>query len=228
MKLHQRTLTILIRGILSLLCRVDAREIERIPGKGPLIVVLNHINFLEVPLFYTYLYPRPQSSLVKAETWDIFFLGYFARIWDAIPVRRDAVDFSALRASDAMLQDGRLLLVAPEGTRTGDGRLKRGKAGVVYIAARNRVPIVPLVHYGGENFWRRFKRGRRTDFTFRAGSVFRLESGEAMPGASIRQEMTDEIMAYMASLLPPSYRGFYADKIPDSYRYLRFDVEERG
>jgi len=49
----------IIKGIFTLLCRVDDTQLERVPLKGPLILVANHVNFLEVPVIYTHLYPRP-------------------------------------------------------------------------------------------------------------------------------------------------------------------------
>ena len=226
MKAGHRAATILIRGILSSVCRVHAEEVKSVPRKGPLLLVVNHINFLEVPLLYTYLYPRPQSSLVKAETWDDPFLGWLADIWNAIPIRRGGVDSTALRAAERALKSGKLLLVAPEGTRTGDGRLQRGKQGVTLLAAGGQIPVMPLVHFGGERLLQNLKRGRRTDFTFRAGPIFRIRASRRELKAGKRQSATDEIMGLMASLLPPRYRGYYEHRIPANYRYLEFQAEE--
>jgi 1-acyl-sn-glycerol-3-phosphate acyltransferase len=221
-KHHERMVTLLIKGILSILCRVEASEMKRIPRRGPLIVMINHINFLEVPLLYTYIYPRPQSSLIKEETWNNGFLGMLARMWDAIPIRRGTSDFAAFRSADKELKKGRLMLMAPEGTRTGDGRLRKAKTGIVTLAAHGDYPIIPVVHYGGESFWRKLRRGHRTPFTFRVGPVVRLKVSMRRLSPKSRQEATDELMSLAASLLPRPYRGYYADKIPKEYSYLVF------
>lgn len=226
MKAGHRAATILIRIILSSVCRVHAEEVKSVPRKGPLIVVVNHINFLEVPLLYTYLHPRPQSSLVKAETWENPFLGGLADMWNAIPIRREGVDSTAFRAAERVLRSGNLLLVAPEGTRTVDGKLRRGKQGVVLLAAGGRVPVMPLVHFGGEMFLQNLRRGRRTDFTFRTGPIFHIKASRRELSSEKRQNAVDEIMGLMASLLPPRYRGYYEHRIPSAYRYLGFQGKE--
>ncbi len=228
MKYHERMATLLIKGILSILCRVDSSQMNRIPRRGPLIVMINHINFLEVPLLYTYIYPRPQSSLIKEETWNNHFLGSLARMWDAIPIRRGTSDFAAFRSADRELKRGRLMLMAPEGTRTGDGRLRKAKTGIVTLAAHGNYPIIPVVHYGGEKFWRNLRRGRRTPFTFRVGPVVRIKVSMRRLSPKSRQEATDELMALAASLLPPEYRGYYRDRIPEEYSYLLFSPSGEG
>ena len=56
--------------LLRLLCRVDSAQIGQVPNEGPLLLVINHINFLEVPVLYLYLRPRPLIAFVKAKNWD--------------------------------------------------------------------------------------------------------------------------------------------------------------
>jgi len=203
--------TPVVRLLLSLPVKVDSSELERIPRKGPLIVVLNHINFLEVPLIYAHLYPRDTVGMVKAETWDNLLLRFLADTWDAIALDRQATDMSAMRRALEILDAGRILLVAPEGTRSGHGRLQRGHGGIVQLALRSGAPIVPVAHFGGERFWPNLKRVRRTRFTFRVGEEFRLREPEGGLTKSSRNEMTDQIMNRLAILLPEEYRGIYAD-----------------
>lgn len=216
---HAVTLT--IKGLLRLLCRFRMEGLETIPPHGPLIVVVNHINFLDVPLLYTSLYPRQTSSLVKAETWDNFLLGKLGNLWNGIPLQRDSTDFSALRSAEQRLRDGHILMVAPEGTRSYDGQLGRGKTGVVALALRAGVPILPVLHFGGENFWANLKRLRRTPVTLRVGEPFRIEPPAGRVNAELRQKIVDEMMENMAALLPPSYRGAYAGRAEREYSYLR-------
>jgi 1-acyl-sn-glycerol-3-phosphate acyltransferase len=211
-----------VKLILRLICRVDARELEAIPAQGPAIVVLNHINFLEVPMIYTFIHPRPQSSFIKAETWRNPLLAFLAQTWDAVPIRRSGVDTAAFAAAERQLQEGRFFLLAPEGTRSGDGRLRRGKSGVVALAQRLEVPIFPVAHYGGEAFWRNFKRLRRTPFRFRVGRPYYITAPPTGFSRTERQRVADEVMMSLAELLPADYRGVYAEGIGGGYRYLKY------
>jgi 1-acyl-sn-glycerol-3-phosphate acyltransferase len=212
--------TYLIKGIIRLTCRVHDRELAAVPLRGPYIVVTNHINFLEVPLLYTFFHPRPLIGLVKVETWKNPLLGGLANLWKAIPIDRDRPDLPALRRALAVLDEGKFLAIAPEGTRSGNGRLQPGHSGVVYIALKSGLPILPVVHYGGEKYWKNLTTGRRTDFYLRVGRPFRLKAERRFPGRETRQRMLQEIMYQLAGLLPPGYRGVYADQTRASTHYL--------
>ncbi|MFC1879789.1 1-acyl-sn-glycerol-3-phosphate acyltransferase, partial [Chloroflexota bacterium] len=61
------TVTNTIKGLTRILCRVEGQALEQVPSEGPLILVSNHINFLDAPLVYTHLQPRPLTGFVKAE-----------------------------------------------------------------------------------------------------------------------------------------------------------------
>ena len=67
MKTASRIVTPVIRNLLRSFCRVDKEGLKKIPFRGPFIIVINHINFLEVPLIYSYLFPREIIGLVKTE-----------------------------------------------------------------------------------------------------------------------------------------------------------------
>jgi 1-acyl-sn-glycerol-3-phosphate acyltransferase len=202
----------IVRCILRMACRVDHAELEKIPKKGPLILVTNHVNFLEAPLLYSFLYPRDIAGFAKAETWRNPFLGMLASIWECVPVDREANDISAMRLALAALESGKMLNVMPEGTRSHDGRLGRGHGGVVAMALRSKAPIIPIAHFGGEDFWRNLKRGRRTEVSIRVGEPFRLREPESGRAKSSRLEAAEEIMLRLAELLPREYRGAYADR----------------
>ncbi len=222
MSLTGRIITHGIKALLHLLCRIRQENLDSVPAEGPFIVVVNHINFLEVPLIYTHLYPRPSSSLVKAETWKNPVLGRLADLWSGIPLKRDATDFSALRTAEERLARRQLLLIAPEGTRSYSGVMQSGNPGVVLLALRSGAPIFPLVHYGGEEFWNNIKRLRRTEVVMRAGRPFYIEPGEGRVNREKRQQIVYEIMHYLASLMPEYYRGVYGGDTGHKYSYLRF------
>jgi len=63
-----RVVTPAVKFILSRICRIDAADMKRVPKTGPIIVVMNHVNFLEVPLLYSFLFPRDAIGIIKRET----------------------------------------------------------------------------------------------------------------------------------------------------------------
>jgi len=223
MTLTYRVVTSTIKGLIRMLCRVDDAQLVQVPDRGPLIVVANHINFLEVPLLFTHLLPRPVTGFVKAETLNNPILGpLLFDLWEAIPIQRGEADVAAFRQALKVLEAGHILAVAPEGTRSGDGRLQRGHPGTVFLALRSGASLLPVVYYGGEHFWRNLTRLRRTDFHIVVGQPFHLDAGGVRVTRQVRRQMTDEIMYQMAALLPPAYRGAYSDLAAATKTYLRF------
>lgn len=211
-----------IRGITRILCRVDDAELTRVPERGPLILVANHVNFLEVPLIYTHLQPRPVTGFAKAETWDNPAMAALFDLWEAIPLQRGEADHLAMRRALGALRAGKILAVAPEGTRSGDGRLQRGHGGVVTLALLSGAPLLPIAYFGGERIRGNLARLRRTDFHIAVGMPFHLDPLDAKVTRELRQRMADEVMFQLAALLPPAYRGHYATLAEATETYLRF------
>lgn len=222
MAIAARVVNTTLKGLTRAICRVDDSQLVHVPEQGPLIIVGNHVNFLEVPLLFTHLQPRPVTGFAKAETWDNPAMAVLFDLWGAIPLRRGEADVEALRRGLEALGKGQILAVAPEGTRSGDGRLGRGHPGVVLLALRSGAPLLPVVYHGGESLRRNLASLKRTDFHIAVGSPFRLEAGGGRVTREMRQAMTDEIMYQLAALLPPDYRGCYADLASASEAYLRF------
>jgi 1-acyl-sn-glycerol-3-phosphate acyltransferase len=212
--IRRRAATWVVNGtawrLSRLACRVDDRELHTIPPRGPLLLVTNHVNFLEIPLVLSHLQPRPVTGLAKAETWDSPLMGLLFNLWGAIPVRRGEGDVSAIRRVLGALDDGMIVAVSPEGTRSGDGRLRRAKPGIGLLAAHSSAPILPVAFYGHEEIWSNVTRLRRTDFHIRVGPLLRVRP-EGRWTAEKRQAVADEIMRQIAALLPLEYRGAYAD-----------------
>jgi 1-acyl-sn-glycerol-3-phosphate acyltransferase len=205
-----------------LICRIDGAELARVPKSGPLILAVNHINSLEVPLLFAHLQPRRMIGLAKIETWNSKFMGWLFDLWEAIPIRRGEADLEALRHCLAALSAGDILGVAPEGTRSYNGKLLSGQPGIVLIALHSGAPILPVAHWGGENFSSNLKRVKRTDFHIRVGKPFRLDSKGLKVNGRIRQEMVDQIMYQIALLMPQEYRGQYANYTAPLQNYLVF------
>lgn len=204
----------------ALMCRIDAPDLDKIPRKGPLIVYSNHTGQIEVPLMYSHLQPRPLTGIAKVETWDNWFLHWLFNLWGAIPIRRGEADMEAIRSGLDALKRGYILAIAPEGTRNKNGVLLKAHPGVITLALRSDVPLLPVAHWGGENFLVNLKRLRRTDFHVRVGVPFRLDPGSQHVSREVRQQMVDEMMYRLAALLPEYYRGAYTDLEHVSEKYL--------
>ena len=211
----------LICVLVHVLCVIDGAEIDKIPKSGPLILLTNHVNFLEAPVLHCRFLPRKVIGLAKAEAWENPLLGWLFDQWEAIPIRRGEPDIGALRRALAVLKGGGILAVAPEGTRSRHGRLQRGRSGVVTLALKSGAPLLPVVVYGGEAIGHNVRRLRRTPFHIRVGEAFRVETGNERLSRNLRQRITDEIMIRMAELLPPQYRGEYSDLTVTTDTYLR-------
>lgn len=222
MQLIERVTNAVIKRLTRLLCRVDDAQLQRVPSRGPLILVTNHVNFLDVPVVYTHLQPRPLTGFSKVETWDSPLLGPLFSLWQIIPIRRGEADVEAFRRGLAALAAGQILAILPEGTRSGDGRLQRGYPGVVTMAARSGAPILPLAFYGFENYKEDLAHLRRAPFHIAVGQPFTLATDGVKLTGEVRQGIADEIMFQLATLLPPVYRGCYSDMGAASLRYLRF------
>jgi 1-acyl-sn-glycerol-3-phosphate acyltransferase len=205
----------------SLTCRIDKRDFNKVPLHGPLILASNHIGSLEVPLLFVHLQPRKMIGLAKIETWDNKFMGWLFDLWDALPIRRGEVDLDAVRGCLEVLKRGDILAIAPEGTRSYHGRLLKGQPGIALIALRAGVPIMPVVHWGGEQFKENLKKFKRTDFHVRVGKAFSLDPHGERVTSEVRQEMADEIMGQLAALMPEAYHGEYAGRSRET-KYLNF------
>ena len=199
----------LIYHVLKIFCRVDDTAISNLPLRGPLIVATNHVNFLEMPILYLYLKPRQLTGVVKMENWRNPLIRYLAHIWKAIPIRRFSVDSQAFRKAIRALDSGCFLGIAPEGTRSHDGRLGPASAGIIVIAAVSGVPIVPVVHVGGEKIWRNLLELKRTKLVLRVGDQMRF-TREHIANRSSRAKALDVLMRSLADLLPHEKRGHYA------------------
>jgi len=213
---------LLIEGGTTILCRIEKKELDKIPVSGPMILAMNHIGSLEVPLLRAHVRPRRVISLAKVETWDNKLMGWLFNLWESIPIRRGEVDLNALRRCLDCLSDGKMLGVAPEGTRSRDGKLLSAHPGIVLIGLRSGAPILPVVHWGVEKFPKTLKRLKRTEFHIRVGKPFILDAGGVKVNSKVRQEMADEIMYQIASLMPEEYRGKYSACTPAPEKYLRF------
>lgn len=214
----------IIKRLLHLLLKLDVEQLKRLPKTGPLIMVVNHVNFLDAPIVCVHVLPKPITAFVKAETWNSPILGPLFTMWGAIPIRRYEADLTAFQAAQQALMNGKILAISPEGTRSGHGRLNKGLPGVVLLAARTGAPLLPVVYYGHEDFWKNLKRLRRTPVRVVVGEPFKLNIKGIALSREVRGQVVDEIMYQLAALLPEEYRGEYSDLNKATEEYLVFDI----
>lgn len=201
----------IIKFITNLLLKIDDSELVNVPKEGPLIVAANHVNFLDAPVLITHLYPRKTTGLVKKETWDKPLLAFLFNLWEGIPIDRDVADFSAFKKAKQALKVMKILAVAPEGTRSEDGQLIRGKPGISILARQTEAPIIPIAYYGHENFIQNIKRLKRTPMKIKVGKPFRLNFSGKTKSKELMQDTADAIMLEITKLLPAKYHGIYSE-----------------
>lgn len=218
-----RFLTYLTRGITHLLLKLDVSGVDEVPLRGPVALVGNHVNFLDPVLAYT-VHRRYIKGMTAFETYRRPLYNFYAWAVDAIPVKRGTPDRTAIRACIEALEKGWALYIAPEGTRSHDGNLQKGRAGVTLILlhAGTHIPIYPVAFSGLEHFYHNLLRLRRTPVRVRIGDPFYLAPPEGHITRPIREQMIDEIMGQIAALMPPERRGIYADQAGKTPQYLRF------
>jgi 1-acyl-sn-glycerol-3-phosphate acyltransferase len=209
---RRRILRFLIRTIgFTLLAKIDHVEgVEKVPTKGPAILMINHINFID-PFVVMNVLPRNIIPMAKIEVYSYPLVGIFPRLYGVIPVLREEIDRRAVQGALDVLQAGEIILVAPEAHR--GPQLRRGKEGVAYLATRANVPIVPVAIDGTIGFptFRLLPRWREPGAQVSFGAPFRFKITGQRAGKEKLRLMTDEALYILAAMLPEYRRGFYAD-----------------
>jgi 1-acyl-sn-glycerol-3-phosphate acyltransferase len=223
MNVRRAVVNFFLKGLLDTICKVDNREfIEALAKNKPLILAVNHINFLEVPLLVTHSYPVYVTGIVKSETWDNPFFSFIFNTYRAIPINRQGAFQGVFTQVRKAMDSGFFVCIAPEGTRSKDGVLGKGKAGIVHLALDADAAVLPVVHYGGENVWSNIKHFKRTPFCFKVGQPFRIKF-DGRPDRETREQILDEVMGQLDKLLPEKMRGAYIQQSYTQPRYLDFD-----
>ena len=209
---RRRLMRFLLRTIgFTLLAKVDHVEgVEKVPLKGPAILMINHINFID-PFVVLHSLPRNIVPMAKIEVYSYPIVGLFPRIYGVIPVQREEIDRQAIQGALEVLKAGEIILVAPEAHRS--PQLRKGKEGVAYLATRANVPIVPVAIDGTIGFptFRLLPRWREPGAHVRFGDPFRFKTSGQRAGREMLGLMTDEAMYILAAMLPEYRRGVYAD-----------------
>jgi 1-acyl-sn-glycerol-3-phosphate acyltransferase len=202
----------LFRALFTLLTRVEAHGLENIP-LGGLIVSPNHLSSVDPPLVFIMLPGRKQTVFVADKYRHHPFFRPVVTMVDCIWVNRGSTPPSTIKAAVRALQDGSVLGVAPEGTRSPTHALQQGKTGAVYLAYASGVPIVPAALTNTQNAVPSALRLRRARLTITFGEpiIFGEPGRRTRPTTQQLEDGTTEVMCRIAAMLPPEYRGVYAD-----------------
>jgi 1-acyl-sn-glycerol-3-phosphate acyltransferase len=206
---------------LRVIFRPWAEGTENVPREGPAVLASNHLSFSD-HFFAPLPLPRKVVFLAKAEYFTrsglkgLFSKAFFSGMGQ-IPVDRAGGEASerALRTGLRVLAAGELLGIYPEGTRTPDGRLYRGKTGVARLALESRAPVIPTAMIGGFEFQPpgkiaprlRIRPGVRFGQPLDFSRYYGLEDDHV-----VLRAVTDEIMYELMKLSGQEYVDQYAQR----------------
>ena len=181
---------------------------ERLPAQGAFILAGNHIGFLDPP-FFGLACQREAFFMARDTLFHNPLANWILRSWNCVPISRDRGDISAMRTVLRMLGEGKAVLMFPEGTRSEDGEFQKARAGIGMIAARAKVPIVPMRIFGTDRALPRgtsFPRPARVEIKFGEPFLYPLPADfEKLRGAAVKEVYFDigrEIMRRIAALKP--------------------------
>ena len=193
------------------LTHVTIENEEQIPKEGPCIITLNHLSRLDFPALIT-LKRYNDIYCVAADSYRKFpVFGKLIDDAEMIWIDRTKADFQAMKRAMTVLKEGKILALAPEGTRSKTKSLLQGKEGVVLMASKSRAPVVTLSISGTESWQNNIKHFRKPEITLRFGPAFELPAIDPDNREASLRAATDEVMCRIAAMLPEKYRGFYKD-----------------
>jgi 1-acyl-sn-glycerol-3-phosphate acyltransferase len=205
---------------LKLIFRPRTEGGENVPDEGPVILASNHLSYADW-LFMPLTVPRRVTFVAKAEYFNTPGIkGWFQRKFFSgtgqVPIDRSGATAAegALSAAKRILADGDIFGIYPEGTRSHDGRLYRGKTGVARLALETGVPVIPVAVIGTDVVAPPGKRfGTFTRPRVRFGTPLDFSRYEGMEGDRyILRSITDEIMYEIMRLSGQEYVDIYAAK----------------
>ena len=190
--------------------RLTVRGRENVPATGPVIIIANHTHNAD-PALINAIMARPVMFLAKRElvTGGNAISRWLVRNYGVIPVSRGRPDRDALKMASQVLNNGGIIGMFPEGTRSRDGALSEASRGTAYLAVSSGAPVLPIGIEGLHKLTNNpLQAGRRPRITARIGEPFDL------PGATDQESLqraTGEMMRAVVALLPEKMHGYYSE-----------------
>ena len=190
--------------------------IENFPVDRPFIVAANHTSYYDILILPCIIIPKlnkKMSALVNSYYWKGFFTRFFLNMWEAIPVFVEKEDKSrekneqSLEKAAKFLNEGRIIMMFPEGGRSKDGKLKKAYNGIAKIALKSGAPVVPAGFIGADNVLPRgkfFPRFERCDVKIGKPLYFRKYYNKKT-NEKILEEITRKIMKEIGKLTGQEY-----------------------
>jgi len=210
----------ILEPTLGVLFRPEVEGLEHIPETGPAIIASNHLSFSD-SIFMPLVVPRRVTFLAKSE----YFTGKgvkgratatFFRALGQVPVDRSGgrAGEEALTTGLRVLSEGELLAIYPEGTRSPDGRLYRGRTGIARLALESGVPVIPVAMINTDKIQPPGKvlpKIMRVGVKFGTPLNFDRYAGMSQDRFVLRS-ITDEIMYALMDLGGQEYVDIYASR----------------
>lgn len=201
-----------LRPLLRLRFRPLVTGTEHIPQAGPVLLASNHLSGIDTILIPSFS-PRKVQFLAKASLFEGRLGGWFFRQIGAIPVHREAGSAAqaALEAGREVLAAGQVFAVFPEGSRSRDGRLYRGRSGAAYLALETGATVVPVGLVGTNRSLVDPHTRRPPRVEVRFGRPVPLADLAGLPAGRARREATERIMDAIHALTGQELADAYAE-----------------
>jgi 1-acyl-sn-glycerol-3-phosphate acyltransferase len=211
MTLSQKIFFVTFRPLLKICFSWKVEGRENVPLTGPLVLVANHVHVVD-PIFLVFALPRWITFVAKEELFRSLFLRLWLRWAGSLPLQRDGKvrdKQRILEGARKALDEGLILGMFPEGARSHDGKLRKGKPGSAFIASKTDVPVLPVGVIGTDKVHGISWLWKRPRIVVRIGKPFKLPPTNRKISKSQMQLLTTQLMKEIAALLPPEYQGAY-------------------
>ena len=211
-KLARKIILPIFRFIFTHLGEVNITGLENVPVGKPYLMVFNHVSLMEAPLLVSF-WPNSLEVLGAKDVWDRPGQNFLARAYGGIPIYRGEVDRTAMYKMIQVLESGKALMIAPEGTRSHQPGMQIGKPGIAFVYEKHKVPFVPVGVVGTtEDYLPNLLHFKHPTVSLNIGKPFELppDLGDGQKRSIAYQMQVDYVMKKIAELLPEEYHGIYA------------------
>ncbi|MGB9673881.1 MAG: lysophospholipid acyltransferase family protein [Anaerolineales bacterium] len=203
----------LFRAVFHLFSPIKISGMENVPKRGAYIVAINHVSLFEAP-FIVAFWPSELEAMGASDIWERKGQNLLVRLYHGIPVHRGEYDRELFDQVLSVLNSGRPILIAPEGGRSHQPGMNRAYPGIGYLIEKAQVAVIPVGIVGTtDDYLAKAIHLKRPPLEMHIGKPLRFppiqEKGENR--RKLRQYVADYVMVKIAELLPPEYRGIYAN-----------------